>query len=195
SNHPDCSMLGIDRDDAGISFGARLAEQNGLGNVRYQALDLESDGLAGRYDIIACMAVLQFIRDVPGALEKFHDALADGGRLILQLPLAGTPGFLMRFRFARKRLPDFGEARGAFTESEARAMLEESGFEIEQLRRIIKGPAIVAKEVFYLLSAIHPKAAFAFCPLLNWVTVCDERYSGSGQGLFIVAKKSRAPAE
>jgi SAM-dependent methyltransferase len=195
SNHPESEVLGIDRDGAGIGYAARLAEQNELRNVRCQALDLEREKLSGPYDVIVCMGVLQFIRDVPAMLEKFHAALAGEGRLILQLPLAGPPGFLMRLPFARRRMPDFDEARGAFTQQETRVLLAESGFEIERLRQVIKGPAILAKEIFYLLSSIHPKAPFAFCPLLNWITVYDGWYSGGGQGLFVVAKKGRPLAE
>src|SRR5262249_49235059 len=160
-----------------------------LQNVRYECLDVERDSVNGSFDLIVSMAVFQFISDIEALLRKLWGALEPSGKLILQLPTEGK-AMLMRLPFMKRSLPDFKEARGAFTESEIRTSLAGAGFEVESIKPIIKGPTILAKELFYFCSSIHPSAAFAVCPLLNWVTVCDKHFRGHGQGLFVISRKA-----
>ena len=189
SRYPDCSILGIDRSEPGIGFATRLAEQNGLRNARFLAGDLESAELKEKFDVITCLAVLQFINDTASALKKFHDALTPGGYLVLQLPALTTRAILSSVTTSLRSLPDFHEARGGFTEDEIRRHLAESGFEIFTFQNIIKGPTILAKELFYLASSVHPAATFGLSPLLNWITVHDRHFGGLANGMFVVAKK------
>lgn len=191
SQYSGCAIVGVDRNQESVHFASRLAEQNTLNNVRFESGDSEDDRFTGQYDIITCLAVLQFIHDIPELLCRFKHLLAPDGHLLLQLPSAGTPQLLMKASALRKRLPEFREARGAFSESEVRALLTDAGFDIVQLRSIIKGPAILVKELFYILSSLHTRISFAFCPLLNWITVNDNRFPGSGNGMFIVARKTQ----
>jgi 2-polyprenyl-3-methyl-5-hydroxy-6-metoxy-1,4-benzoquinol methylase len=190
SGYSDCDVVGVDRDKESVNFASRLAAQNDLHNVRFQPGNFESDQLTGSYDVITCLGVLQFIHDIPALLERFKELLVPGGHLLLQLPSTDSRELLMKASPLRRRLPEFGQARGGFSESEARALLTGAGFEIVQVRSIIKGPAILAKELFYISLSVHSRMAFAFCPLLNWITVRDDRYSGRGSGIFITAKKS-----
>jgi 2-polyprenyl-3-methyl-5-hydroxy-6-metoxy-1,4-benzoquinol methylase len=189
SVYPHCPILGIDRDEDGIEYAKGQAAQNGLRQTRFQALDIESDFPKGKYDAITCMAVLQFIRDTQALLKKFYDALTVGGHLVIQVPVVNDLRFLMRLPKAQNRMPDFHEAREAFTEAEIRSLLVQNGFEITQIRQIIKGPTVMAKELFYLLLSAHPKAPFLLCPILNRITALDEMHSGEGQGLLVVARK------
>jgi 2-polyprenyl-3-methyl-5-hydroxy-6-metoxy-1,4-benzoquinol methylase len=190
SQYSGCAIVGIDRDEESVDFASRLAEQNALQNVRFQPGNFESDQLTGAYDIITCLAVLQFIHDIPALLGRSNYLLTPGGHLLLQIPSAVPSKLLMKASLLRRRLPEFGEARGAFTESEIRALLTDAGFEVVQVRSIIKGPAILVKELFYIFLSLHSRIAFAFCPLLNWITAHDSRFSGHGMGWFVVAKKA-----
>lgn len=190
SEYSGGAVVGVDRDGESVNFASRLAEQNALHNVRFQPGNFESDQLTGQYDIITCLAVLQFIHDIPSLLDRFKDLLAPAGHLLLQLPSAGSSQLLMKSSPLRKRLPEFGESRGAFAQSEVREFLKDAGFEVVQLRSIIKGPAILAKELFYIFLSLHSRIAFTFCPILNWITVHDNRFSGHGSGMFVVARKA-----
>jgi 2-polyprenyl-3-methyl-5-hydroxy-6-metoxy-1,4-benzoquinol methylase len=187
---PQSAILGIDRDTEGVAYGERLAAQNHCDKARFQALDIESDFPAGQFDVITCMAVLQFIEDTPALLKKFSAALQPGGRLLMQVPLVNDLGYLMKLSGASRRMPVFHEARAAFTEAEITDGLAQSGLEVIEFRPIIKGLTILAKELFYLSLSLHAKAPVLFCPLLNRLTAFDAKRSGAGQGAFIIAKKS-----
>lgn len=202
--HPQSRFFGIDRDAQGIDYARRIAEQNGLQNVQFQATDAEQ-GVpeftdpnnpipGGRFpesgfDVITCIGVLQFIEDIGGLLADCYRQLARAGWLILQLPRVNQAAYLMRLGAARQRLPDFHEARGAFGEAETRRLLADGGFEIVEMRQVIKSAAIVAKEIFYYLSAASPRLMLLSCPLLNRITMYDELYAGEGQGLWVIARK------
>lgn len=190
SRYRDCSFLGVDLLEPNATYAARLAEQSMLSNVRFKILDVECEALYGEYDLIISLAVLQFIRDPAALLKRLCNVLSPGGHLALQLPLSGGGQFLMKLRRASKRLPDFKEARGPFSAAEVECLLVESGFEEVSLRPVIKGVTTLAKEVYYLSSSVHPKALFAICPMLNWLTVFDEKYPGLASGLFVTARKS-----
>ncbi|MBI3650466.1 MAG: class I SAM-dependent methyltransferase [Acidobacteria bacterium] len=192
--HHNSSILGIDRDEQAIAYAKKLADQNHLSNARFQMQDLESEFPAGAYDIITCMAVLQFIHDPEALFQNIYRALSKDGYLMMQVPRLSKTAYLMKSSKAVKRLPEFHEARGAFGDDEIIALLTQSGFEIVRMQPIIKSASILAKEVFYLLLSIHPKLIFVLCPLLNRLTAFDERYAGEGQGLFIIAQKISSAA-
>jgi len=194
SAHPRAAVEGIDTNADALAFARRLAGEQNLGNVRFTLANAETAAVDGHYDAVTCFAVLQFIKDERTLLETFHRLLSPEGHLILQLPLAGHPGYLMRSGRLRRHLPAFHEARAAFTIAETRRLLERSGFTIDSIDHVIKGSSIVAKELYYLSRAVHPAMAYLLSPLLNWITVFDRRYSGDGQGLFVVARKSKSVA-
>src|SRR5260370_26949152 len=72
SQYSGCAVVGVDRDEQSVRFASRLAEQNALQNVRFQPGNFESNQLTGQYDIITCLAVLQFIHDIPSLLDRFR---------------------------------------------------------------------------------------------------------------------------
>jgi len=187
--NPGSEVVGWDRDRDSVNFASRLARQNDLRNLRFDVLDLEHDEPHGTYDWISCLAVLQFVRDIPATLQKLRDLLEPGGHLVLQLPVAPAFNVLMRWRRLAGRLPGFSEARGGFSLEESRRLLTDSGFEVIRVDSIIKGPSIVAKEIFYLALSIERRLPMMLAPLLNWITVFDPWYPGRGNGLIVVARK------
>ena len=189
SQFTDRTFVGLERDQASVCYARRLAEQNSLTNVEFTHSDLEVESPTVTFDLITALAVFQFIRDVPSLLKKCHSALNDGGHLIFQLPLLKSPAILMRLGSFKRRLPDFREARSGFSEAEVESLLNQSGFQAVESTPVIKGLSVLAKEIFYLALSVHPKASFTICPLLNWVTVYDERYHGAPAGLFVVARR------
>jgi hypothetical protein len=96
---------------------------------------------------------------------------------------------MMRAPALAARLPDFGEKRGGFSESECRQLLEASRLTLVDLHRAIKGPTILAKELYYLARSVSDRLAMAMTPVLNWATVFDPWYPGSGNGLIVIARK------
>ncbi|HEU4389759.1 MAG TPA: methyltransferase domain-containing protein [Blastocatellia bacterium] len=188
SQHPACDVVGIDVSPSGVEYARSLASQNGLARTTFESVNVESDTLRGGFDAIISLAVLQFIHDIPALLRRLTTLLCAGGHLLLQVPVT-APSILMKSRRARNRLPDFKEARGAFTEAEIRDLLAASGFDVIRITPVIKGTTLLAKEIFYLALSLHQRAAFALCPALNWITVRDAKHNGSPAGLFVVARK------
>jgi SAM-dependent methyltransferase len=190
SASPETRVVGVDLDTAGLAYAARLAEANGLENVEFRVANAENDDLPGPSDFILSLAVFQFIHDVPALARRLHDVLEPGGTLAIQLTRATTTSYLNRYSSVRAAHPEFHEARGGFSDSEARATLEEAGFEIVEMRQVIKGPSILAKEIFYAALASRAPLRYLVSPLLNWITAFDRWYPGPGNGIFIVARRS-----
>jgi len=192
SSLPEARVSGWDRDAAAIDYARRLASAHEVANATFEAVDAEhSDyGAEPRFAAVTSLAVLQFVSDVPGMLARFCGLLLPGGHLVLQVPAANPPvSFFMRAAMFGKRLPDFHEARGGFSEAECRTMIASANLDLVELTPIIKGPTRIAKDLFYLALSIHRSLAVMVCPLLNWITVHDPGYRGAGAGYFIVARK------
>jgi 2-polyprenyl-3-methyl-5-hydroxy-6-metoxy-1,4-benzoquinol methylase len=195
STLPEARVCGWDRDPDAIDYARRLAAAHGVGNVEFAAVDAEHSAYDAtpRFAAITSLAVLQFVADVPGTLAHFSSLLVPGGHLVLQVPAARPPvTFFMRAPAFGKRLPDFHEARGGFSEAECRQMIATAGLDLVELTPVIKRPTRIAKDVFYLAHSIHRVVAALLCPLLNRVTVRDPGYRGAGAGFFIVARKPAA---
>jgi SAM-dependent methyltransferase len=64
--HPDCTLLGVDRSPASITLARQRTEELGLSNLRFECLDVDAQPLAGQFDlVIATHALLQAEQD-PG---------------------------------------------------------------------------------------------------------------------------------
>jgi len=192
SSLPEARVSGWDRDEAAIDYARRLASAHGVSNAAFDVMDVETGEpeTTPRFDAVTSMAVLQFVNDTHGVLRRFAESLVPGGHLVLQVPAADQPKTALgRTSWQACRLPDFQEARGGFSEDECRAMIAAVGLELVELTPIIKGPTLLAKEIFYLALSIHRSLAAAVCPILNWITVFDPGYRGAGAGYFIVARK------
>lgn len=189
SHHPMRTVVGVDRDELSLNFARALARQNGLDKLSFRNADVESEDLAGAYDLVTCFSVFQFIRDCDQMVREMNRVLVSGGHLLLQLPSANRVEYLMKVASIRRRYPAFHEARGPFTAVEARQLLTENGFKVIRMDEAIKGPSVLAKELFYLSLSVNRMVNHACSPLLNWITALDGRYRGRGNGLFVLARK------
>lgn len=88
------------------------------------SLDGDFEPLAGRYDTLVCLNVLEHLADEDGALRRIRAALEAGGRAIVLVPQG--PGLLGTLDQA------LGHVR-RYTRASLRAALERNGLELEQL--------------------------------------------------------------
>lgn len=66
SRFPDKQFIGVDRSPASIAVAQQKAEEQGLSNVSFECVDVETEPLSGSYDlIIATQALVQAEQD-PG---------------------------------------------------------------------------------------------------------------------------------
>jgi SAM-dependent methyltransferase len=191
SRYPGCTVLGIDRDEGGVTYASAIARQIGLPNVSFRVSDVEANELTGSFDLVTSFGVLQFIADCPRFIRGVNRVLVPGGHLLLQLPSANGLRSLLSVAELWQYYPDFHEARGPFTDVEATELLTANGFEVVRIREAIKGPSILAKDIFYASLSVSRALNFACCPLLNWITARDGRRRGRGNGLFVLARKTR----
>jgi SAM-dependent methyltransferase len=132
--------------DAGAGIGTHTKRLRGLADevvalepepelaalLRQQADGLtivegDAHAVEGPFDAIVCFNVLEHIADDEGALQRFRELLAPGGRLLLLVPAHPTLfGSLDRA---------FGHQR-RYSKPELETRLVRSGFEIEQLRHV-----------------------------------------------------------
>ena len=85
------SALGVELDEAQVNdCRTRLGDLPGV-TFDYIAR-LEESAFRGAYDGVVCMEVLEHVVDVDAVIERLHRLLADGGRLIVSVPVeTGLP--------------------------------------------------------------------------------------------------------
>ena len=98
-------------------------------NVRVEHFDLNSDDYlqlrSYAFDTVVCLNVLEHVEDHTGALQRLHDVLVPGGKLLLWVPadqaLFGTMD------------EQVGHVR-RYERDELRALIEEAGFTMDAIR-------------------------------------------------------------
>ena len=78
--------VGADLDDQQVvDCRSRLGH---LGGVRFERIaDLEWPQHAGAYDVVVCTEVLEHVVDVDGIVDSLHRLVADGGTLVVSVPV------------------------------------------------------------------------------------------------------------
>jgi glycosyltransferase involved in cell wall biosynthesis len=139
--------------------------------------------LAGRFDTVVCLNVLEHITDPLGGLRNIHGALAPGGKLLLYVPQG--PG-----RFSS--LDEVLGHRCRYTRETLSAELAASGFEIESMKDFnrfgvlgwwLNGKVLKRRH----FSRMQLKIFDLLTPLLRRV---DGWFPWSGLGLMVVARKA-----
>lgn len=64
--YPDKQFVGIDRSPASIAVAREKAREQGLGNLRFECIDVESDNIDGSYDVIVATHALVQAEHDPG---------------------------------------------------------------------------------------------------------------------------------
>ena len=149
-------------------------------------IDLEASqdfaGLAGRFDTVVCLNVLEHVRDPLAALRNIHSALGPGGRAVVYVP-QGT-----------KRFSSLDEVLGHRCRYSRESLAEElraTGFELETLRDFNRSGVpgwfwngkILRRRHF---GRVQLKVFNVLVPLIRRV---DRVFPWSGLGLIAVARK------
>jgi 2-polyprenyl-3-methyl-5-hydroxy-6-metoxy-1,4-benzoquinol methylase len=70
----------------GFDISPEIVEMAKKRGINAHLFDIESDTLKGKYDVIICLEVLQFLVDPLKALKNLSSALVGDGEIILSLP-------------------------------------------------------------------------------------------------------------
>ena len=63
---PDKTFVGLDRSRTSIELAEHMAGELGVGNIRFECLDAETDSLSGSYDLVIATHVLMQAEHDPG---------------------------------------------------------------------------------------------------------------------------------
>ncbi|GKS64907.1 hypothetical protein YTPLAS72_22110 [Nitrospira sp.] len=83
---PDKTFVGLDRSGSSIERARHMAGELGLGNIRFDCLDAETDSVTGSYDLVIATHVLMQAEHDPGlpslswqTFERGHDPAQQSG--------------------------------------------------------------------------------------------------------------------
>lgn len=186
---PRCKITGLDKDELAIINANTIASEIGVKNVEFICTDVEDANLGKDYDLVLCINVLQFIREPDSLIKEMNHALNDRGYVIIHVPSFPLKSFILRFKAFNQRVSDFKETRRGFTEKEMRTFLTNSGFYIDKIEPMLKGPSIASRELQYIIRSVHPKLNLFFYPLFQAVTTFDINYKIPANMLSIAASK------
>jgi len=114
-------------------LGSRVLEIGaGIGNLtslEVALLDLEKDAgfeaVAGQFDTVICLNVLEHVQDPVAALQRMRGALQPGGRLVVYVPVGP---------YLYSSLDEALGHRCRYTADSLKAELETAGFQVEETR-------------------------------------------------------------
>ncbi|MCB2197951.1 class I SAM-dependent methyltransferase [bacterium] len=135
--YPRAEFVGIDRAQDNADTCQRYADFIGAKNATFVCRNIEEADDEKPYDMIACITVLQYIKDDLKALRRFHDSLVPGGHLVLYSPINYRRYFdwYTRLRKNAFRSVDYDTLQGIqhhYSTEELKDKLEASGFELEK---------------------------------------------------------------
>jgi len=189
--HP-VRVMALERDERAVDYARRLQRQLGARQVEFRVGDIERADLGDGYDLVTCLAVLQFVRDIPAFLHRVARCLRPGGHLLLQTGEQWKPRGLMRFARFRRDVPAFGEVHEGFEVEGLGRMLAAAGFDHPRVLHALKPASRLAKDLFYISRAQSPLAFRLLTPALNLTTAFDPWWPGTGPMLFLVAASTSA---
>lgn len=122
----------------GVDLSARMvdacraeAARRGLGNARFEkgALPFAAGTELGRFDLVLCSSVLEYVEPVDEAIQCLVDATRPSGHLVVSFPNARS--WFRRYERLRHRLtgrPEYYQyVRHLFTEADVRRRFERLG--------------------------------------------------------------------
>ena len=81
---PAGSVVGVDMDEAKLELARRAARERGLGNVVFEAGDVNAWAAPGGYDLVYCRFLLQHLAGPVELLRRMWDAVRPGGVLAVE---------------------------------------------------------------------------------------------------------------
>lgn len=139
--HPGWSLVAADIAEEPLRRGRQWAREQGLA-VQFVRCDLTAHLGDGVYDAVVALESLVEIPDDRAAMRRMAQALAPGGVLVAQVPTATWTPVLPGAERSWRR-----EARHGYEADDLRAVLEELGLTVRELRPTFHRLAALAQDV------------------------------------------------
>jgi ubiquinone/menaquinone biosynthesis C-methylase UbiE len=81
---PMGTVAGYDMDATKVELARRLADEEGLANIRFEVADLRTWAAGPEYDLVYCGLVLQHLRDPSDLILRMWAAVRPGGYLVVE---------------------------------------------------------------------------------------------------------------
>jgi len=167
-------------------------------NVSLCVGDLRALPVAGPFDVIYTIDVLEHVEDPPRLLAAFATCLRPDGILYLHVPAAEQrqflPGVDREYSWLGPPSPGDVHLFEGFDAAQLVGWLEAAGFAVLSTRRTFGVVVSILKELFMLAEARRvPAVGLALVPLLALATRLEWWWGGRrGNGVCVVARR-RAP--
>lgn len=196
-NLSGAAILGVDKNNDNIELCQRILSASSLKikaalNFKQKDLIHLLEAVDGKFDLIICVDVLEYIADDQLVLRNFYDILADGGTAVLH---AGLTPALYRHTWLK---PDNtcamrSKVRDNYREEEIIHKIKTAGFKIIEKRYTFGRLGSLARETFLFIqesailrALLKPILFFAFLGIAYLDRFCENK---THQGFLFILEK------
>ena len=140
--YPDWTVVAADLREDALERGRAEADRNGIGNVRFEPIDITRPIPGPGYDVVLAMECLEEIPDDEAATASFAAALRPDGLLIVHVPERDWRPVLSRSEPTWK-----DQVRHGYTRAELVSLLERHGLRVARVTPTTRGMVKLAQEV------------------------------------------------
>jgi SAM-dependent methyltransferase len=140
--YPDWTVVAADLREDALERGRADADRNGLGNVRFEPIDITRPIPGLGYDVVLAMECLEEIPDDEAAMAAFADALRPDGLLLVHVPERDWRPVLSGSEAAWK-----DQVRHGYSREELVSLLERHGLSVARVTPTTRGMVKLAQEV------------------------------------------------
>jgi SAM-dependent methyltransferase len=140
--YPDWTVVAADLRDDALERGRADADRAGLGNVRFEPIDITRPIPDPGYDVVLAMECLEEIPDDEGATASFAAALRPDGLLLVHVPERDWRPVLSSSEETWR-----DEVRHGYTRDELVGLLERHGLRVVSVTPTTRGTVRLAQEV------------------------------------------------
>lgn len=178
----------IDINEKELEKGRALSAALGLGNVFFIHGDAYSPPF-GRdaVDTVIIANILRDLPDVPEFLKVWVDVMKERATLIVETPVAPQIHILFKVSTIRRFVKQHVNPDHGFMNGELESLLGDIGFTIHRQSRAYNGIDVLAREIHYILTAIHPLLSAIFWWPLYLMMVIGTNTDKEGNALTLVA--------
>ena len=191
--YPSSYVVGIDIDQTHLNVGKVLKTMFGLNNLKLENVDVCSESLGTKYDVVLLLQVLEHLEDDKKVLKNIKkNIINDGGYLIITAPNRQSP----LINWYKRYVNISGHFRDGYTLKDLAHMIFESGFDIVETKYLSGTIGQITEKVETYLKT---KSLFAFAliyPFLYLLNIFDDivnrGINENNSGIFIVARPIRS---
>ncbi len=196
---PKTNILAVDVKIDYLEDCKYFFNKSGITNTEFEYADLTKIDFDNRFDFVLSVDVMEHIEDDIGVFKRFHKALRNGGRVLINTPssLGGSDAD------STDDESFIGEhVRLGYSKEDISAKLEQAGFTVDSFeytygkwgnkywRLGIKYPMLMLNksQLFFIILPFYYLLTIWWTLLFMWLDV-NEKNKPEGTGVLVVGKK------